>query len=109
MPTLANRAGLMALVLALADPAAALAGRRLPSPAWSVVGGRKSLSGSGAFFLATLILAFLFSYAACTINVPGLLGTAAILTVLEGGLGYGLDNLPLPLLAGLCGKYWLGL
>src|ERR1700745_3883494 len=42
-----------ALVRGLADPAAALAGTRMKSLGWVVMGGQKTLSGSVAFYFVT--------------------------------------------------------
>lgn len=98
-----------ALVLALADPIAAVAGSRLASPHWVVPGGTKSAAGSTAFFLVAAVLAIGLSAAAGTATPSVTLGTAAILTAVEGGLGYGLDNLPLPIVAAVAGAVLLGL
>jgi dolichol kinase len=110
-----------ALVLALADPVAALAGERLGGsrgpvfgrdlpgwrvPGWRVPGGAKTAAGSAAFCAVTLVVG-----AALTgldpARLPRVLAAAAVLTAVEGSIGYGLDNLPLPPLASLLAMDWL--
>jgi dolichol kinase len=98
-----------ALVLAIADPAAAVAGKRSASTGWRVIGGRKSLSGSLMVFLVSGALATTFSVAAQEPHLLGVLAVATLLTIIEGSLGYGLDNLALPLAAALLGETLLGL
>jgi dolichol kinase len=105
-----------ALVLALADPAAALAGERLGGPdrrllgrrlpRWRVPGGARTAAGSAAFCAVTLLVG-----AALTgldpARLPRVLAAAAVLSAVEGSIGYGLDNLPLPPLASLLAMDWL--
>jgi dolichol kinase len=98
-----------ALVLAVADPVAGAVGRRAASPRWSVPGATKSLGGSLAFFAVSALLASGFVIAADPSRLPAALGVAAGLTLIEGSLGYGLDNLPIPLAAALAGETLLGL
>jgi phytol kinase len=95
------------LVLALADPAAALAGRRLRSPGWRVAGGQKTLAGSAAFLAVALALGALFATRPEALLLVG--AAALLLAAIEGSIGYGLDNLPLPLVASLIGVRWLGM
>jgi phytol kinase len=97
-----------ALVLALADPAAALAGERLGGPGWPVVGGRKTAAGSAAF----LVVAVAVGVALTGLSpgrLPAVMGAALLLTAVEASIGYGLDNLPLPAVASLLAVGWLGL
>ncbi len=97
------------LVLALADPAAAVVGQRLPRPGWRVAGGKKTAGGSLALFSVSLTLGTIFAAAS---GGPRLLATvvvSAVLTVIEGSLGYGLDNLLLPPAAAMLGQTLLGL
>jgi phytol kinase len=96
-----------ALVLAFADPAASLVGKRLNSLSWPVSGGRKSLLGSLAFFAVALALGTVFASVAGTGAILAVLGAAALLTAVEATLGFGLDNLVIPLVAGLLGEQWL--
>ena len=98
-----------ALVLALADPAASVVGRRMAGPSWTVPGGRKSVPGSVGF----LIVAFALGTTFVGVEGSGMFlaaaGSAVALTAVEAGLGFGLDNLLVPLIAGLLGEYWLRL
>lgn len=98
-----------ALVLALADPAAHLIGHDMRSWSWSVPGGTKSTAGSVAFFAVALILACLFGRAWGTTALFPVVLVCFLLTALEGALGYGLDNLPVPIAAAMLGQYALGL
>jgi dolichol kinase len=96
------------LVLAFADPLAALAGS-VRGPAWIVPGGRKSLWGSLAFLATALGLGAVFGIAGGGVRPLGAAGAAAALTVVEAGSGFGLDNLLLPILGTLAGRAWLAL
>lgn len=96
-----------ALVLALADTAAATIGERLPSPTWKVAGGRKSLIGSLAFLAVALALGLAFTAASGQVSVLAALAAAVLLALVEASLGYGLDNLPVPILGGVLGEYVL--
>lgn len=98
-----------ALMLALPDPAAALVGQRFASVCWPVVGGQKSVLGSLTFFVVALALGAAFALAAGNGALVGAATVALALTVVEGVLGYGLDNLFIPVLAGLLGEQWLRL
>lgn len=90
------------LILAICDPLAALVGRRWPVGAYRIFGDRKSLAGSGAFFIGAIAVS------AVTLWVFGLgddlaqaaplvLLVAAVATVLEAVSVRGLDNLTVPL------------
>jgi phytol kinase len=98
-----------ALVLALCDPVAAAAGQHLHSRGWVVPGGVKSAAGSGAFFLVAALLSAGFSLSVGGFWLPAVLAGAAILTAVEASLGYGLDNLPVPVVAAVMGQTLLGL
>jgi dolichol kinase len=91
---------LAALTFALADPAAALVGARVRSPRWAVWKGAKSLSGSLAFAGVVLVIG-LVTTAWAPIPISAIVVAALLLAVVEGSLGYGLDNLVLPPLAAL--------
>lgn len=99
-----------ALVLALADPAANRAGGSLRSPSWRVAGGTKSLAGSAAFFVVSCTLGILFTVRLdATGLLPAVVAVAPILTVSEGLVGFGLDNLVIPIVAGTLAEYTFGL
>jgi dolichol kinase len=102
-----------ALVLAFGDTAAAMVGSRragVSAPRmYRVSGGTKTVRGSAAMFAVTLALALGFGALVGDPRPLAALIVAAALTVIEGSLGYGLDNLPLPLAAGLLAESLLGL
>jgi dolichol kinase len=98
-----------ALMLALADPAAAVVGRQFGSSRWRIPGGEKSVFGTLAFFLAALAIGVGFALGAGNGSILAVAAAAIVLTGLEATLGYGLDNLFIPVLAGLLGEYWLTL
>jgi dolichol kinase len=93
-----------ALVLALADPAAGDMGGRVTSLSWRVPGGTKSLCGSLALFVVVAGLGAIFGIAVGDLRPVKLAAAAAVLSVIEGSLGYGLDNLLLPLAAFVLGQ-----
>jgi phytol kinase len=88
------------LILALADPAAALIGSRYGHTRYATVGGAKSAEGSVAFFIVALLstqitlLLFTETGRAETILVSLTLALAA--TLLEAVTGWGFDNLFVP-------------
>lgn len=98
-----------ALMLALPDPAAAVVGRRFSSLRWRIPGGHKSILGSLAFFTVAFTVGTVFALAAGNGSILGVAAAAAVLAGVEATLGYGLDNLFIPVLAGLVGEYWLRL
>jgi dolichol kinase len=98
-----------ALVLALADPAASVVGRRMTGPSWTVPGGRKSVPGSVGFLIVAFALGTTFVAVEGSGMVLAAAGAAVALTAVEAGLGFGLDNLLVPPIAGLLGEYWLRL
>ena len=98
-----------ALVLGLADPAAALVGSRIRGLGWAVVGGHKTLSGSAAFYIVAVGVGVLIGVATGGPHWFGVVGAAAVLTAIEASIGYGLDNLPVPAVASSLGIVWLGL
>jgi len=97
-----------ALVLTLADSAAAVIGTRFPGAVYRVTGGSKSLGGSCTCWiiagaskaLAGWMTDSAWSWAACA-------GLAAIVTGLEAISPRGLDNLSLPLGTAVA-VYWIG-
>jgi dolichol kinase len=98
-----------ALVLGAADPAAALVGKRLEGIGWPVIGGHKTLAGSLAFGVVTVAIGLVMGIGVGDMSFLAALGVAAVLTVIEGSVGYGLDNVPVPAVASLLGLSWLGL
>ena len=98
-----------ALMLALPDPAAAVVGGRFGSRHWRVPGGEKSVIGSMAFYAVAFVVGIGFALAAGNGSLLAVAAAAGVLTVIEATLGYGLDNLFIPVVAGLLGEYWLRL
>jgi phytol kinase len=96
-------------MLALPDPAAAVVGRRFDSLRWRIPGGEKSVLGSLAFFTVAFAIGTAFVLAAGNGSILAVAAAAVVLTGIEATLGYGLDNLFIPVLAGLLGEYWLRL
>jgi phytol kinase len=98
-----------ALVLGAADPVAALVGKRLEGVGWPVFGGHKTLAGSLAFALVTIAIGLLMGVGVGDVRFLAVLGAAVVLASIEGSLGYGLDNVPVPAVGSLLGVSWLGL
>jgi len=98
-----------ALVLGLADPAAAQVGKRVRGVEWPVVGGHKTLAGSLTFAALTVGIGLAMSLATGDLRILSVLGAAAVLALVEGSLGYGLDNIPVPAVGSLLGISMLGL
>lgn len=89
------------MMLALADGLAGLVGRQFGGEGYRVWGGTKSLIGNLTFFLTALfiMLAFVYVFVFEPTSQQWLLAIAgaAVLTVIEGSLGGGFDNLAVPL------------
>jgi phytol kinase len=100
--------GLGAMTFALADPAAATIGGRIRSPRWAVWRGSKSLSGSVAFAGVSVVIGLLAA-TFVPVNPGAIVAVAVFLALVEGSLGFGLDNLALPPLAVLSWRAVLGL
>jgi phytol kinase len=98
-----------ALVLALADPAAALVGARVNGPGWTVLGGRKTIAGSVSFAAVGIGLGVLVGLVTGGPHLFAACAAAAVLTTIEGTVGYGMDNLFVPAVASALGIIWLGL
>jgi phytol kinase len=98
-----------ALVLGIADPVAALVGKRLKGFGWPVVGGEKTLVGTLSFALVAVVIGLLIGVGVGDVRWLAVLGAAAVLAAIEGSLGYGLDNVPVPAVASVLGIVWLGL
>ena len=86
------------LILTAADAAAALVGRRFGRARRMPGGARKSLAGSGAFFLVAFAIAQTgLSFSTAPLEaLRAALAVAALATVVEALLGNGLDNLFVP-------------
>ena len=98
-----------ALVLGIADPTAALIGKRLKRVGWPVLGGHKTLAGALSFAMVSVAIGVLIGIGVGDVRLLAILGAAAVLASIEGTLGYGLDNVPVPLVASALGVSWLGL
>ncbi|HEV2033697.1 MAG TPA: hypothetical protein VGU71_05785, partial [Candidatus Dormibacteraeota bacterium] len=98
-----------ALVLGAADPAAALIGKRLGGIGWPVIGGEKTLAGTLSFALVAVAIGLLIGVGVGEVHLLAVVGAAAVLAAIEGSLGYGMDNLPVPAVASVLGISWLGL
>lgn len=81
-------------VMGISDPLAGLVGEKFGKHSFAISGNNKSLEGSLAFFISTLVLTLLFASAS---GYPVIL-IPAILTLVEFSLVYGLDNLALPII-----------
>ncbi len=98
-----------ALVLGVADPAAAQVGKHVHGVEWPVIGGHKTLAGSLTFAAVTVGIGLAMSMATGDVRILAVLGAAAVLSLVEGSLGYGLDNVPVPAVGSLLGISMLGL
>jgi phytol kinase len=98
-----------ALVVAIADPAAAIVGSRFRSMRWSVIGGQKTLAGSLVFTTVAVAIGLVIGAGAGEVRFLAVVGAALVLALVEGSLGYGLDNIPVPAVASLLGISALGL
>jgi hypothetical protein len=61
------------------------------------------------FALVTIAIGLLIGIGVGDVRVLAVLGSAVVLTTVEGSLGYGLDNIPVPAVASVLGFTWLGL
>lgn len=98
------------LVMGVSDPLAGFAGQRYGRRAYRVLGAHKTYLGSGVFFVTTLVLTLAAVARTHDLSVGSLAVVpllAAILTVVEGLSGRGLDNVLLPAVAaGLLTFVW---
>lgn len=91
------------LVLALSDGLAGLIGRLFGTHHYYLFGADKTIIGSTVFFTMTFILVFFILTNEGVATVTTLwqsAGIAAAVTVVEGSVGYGLDNFAVPLVTG---------
>jgi phytol kinase len=96
------------LHLALADGAAAVVGKLLGKKYYYLFGASKTYIGSSAFFGTSLMILLSFlvvTGAVSPINVAMIVAGAAILTLVEGSVGIGLDNLAVPLTAAVITEF----
>lgn len=90
------------LVMGVSDPLAGFAGQRYGRRAYRVLSAHKTYLGSSVFFMTTLVLTLATVAATNDLSVGSLAVIpllAAILTVVEGLSGRGLDNVLLPAVA----------
>jgi phytol kinase len=87
-----------ALTFGLADPVAAVVGERGVGPRWRVWRGAKSLGGSVAF-AAVVVAIGLAAASWAPLSLGAIVAMAVGLAIVEGSLGYGLDNVVVPPLA----------
>ena len=83
------------LIMGVSDAIGGLVGERFGKHIFMILGNKKSLEGSLVFFGCSLILTYLFY----PIFGHNLFLIPLILTVIEFGFIYGLDNLVLPIVA----------
>jgi phytol kinase len=93
-----------ALILGLSDGLAGLIGQKMGRRPYRIT-GPKTIEGSFVFFIVTVTIFLILSG-----EKPGLINpiglfvmaiAALLLTAVEGSLGKGWDNLPIPILGGL--------
>ena len=99
------------LVMAIGDGLAGLLGPQLNSPRWHLFGQGKSLAGTAAMALGALAVLTLLQQTAliqglAAPNLPNLMLIAALATALEQLSAFGIDNLSVPLSAGLLWQHW---
>ncbi len=85
------------LVMGIADPLAGLIGEQFGTRRNQLLNNSKSLEGSLAFFISSLILTLLFASSGTPIS--SIILIPIVLTFVEHLLVYGLDNLALPIVA----------
>lgn len=83
-------------IMGISDALAGFIGERWGKVKVRLLGNTKSIEGSAAFFLSSLAITYLFHR---DISV-GFFALPLLLSVVEFGLVFGLDNLILPVLAG---------
>jgi phytol kinase len=99
------------LVMAIGDGLAGLVGPQLRSPRWRVLGQGKSLAGTVAMGGCALVVLVLLQLIAQSQGMaapgwPQLIAIALLATALEQGSSFGIDNLTVPLSAGLLWQHW---
>ncbi len=99
------------LVMAIGDGLAGLVGPQLRSPRWRVRGQGKSLAGTvamsgGALVVLVLLQLIAQSQGMAAPGWPQLIAIALLATALEQGSSFGIDNLTVPISAGLLWQHW---
>lgn len=84
------------MILAFSDPIAAIVGKKFPMGRYSLFGNQKTLSGSTAFFIVTLLLSILFYGSMETQVILTSLLIAFVSTVSEAIANKGYDNIFIP-------------
>ena len=101
------------LVMAIGDGLAGLLGPQLRSPRWQLLSQGKSLAGTLAMAIGALLVLLLLQRAAQNTGLiapalPNLVVIAAFATALEQLSAFGLDNLTVPISAGVLWQHWAG-
>jgi len=86
------------LHLSVADGLAALIGTRFGKKTrYRVFGHTKSIVGSGAFFITSLLILSVYGYVSGAVSLSWVMGGAFVATILENIGIYGIDNIIVPL------------
>ena len=95
------------LILGFSDTSANIIGNQWKLWEFKIMSQNKSISGSAAFFLCSLIISYSTAhYIGLNIKLDMLLVLCLILTLIEAVHIFGLDNLTLPLLSGISWNYF---
>lgn len=93
-----------ALILGLSDGFACILGRRYGKRGYNIT-GYKTLEGSTSFFITTVMVLMVVTFLSGTVLSPVkvcmILGGSLALTLIEGALGRGWDNLFIPISAAI--------
>lgn len=92
------------LMLTLADGLASIAGTWVKSTRYRIFGAEKSIFGSATFFVVAVILLLGFFQAIGVVNTSTILSSlviAVFLTITEGSMNKGFDNIVVPVATGL--------
>ena len=95
------------LILGFSDTSANIIGNQWNLWEFKIMSQNKSIGGSAAFFLCSLIISYSTAhYIGLNIKLDMLLVLCLILTLIEAVHIFGLDNLTLPLLSGISWNYF---
>ena len=95
------------LILSFADTSANIIGSKWKIWEFKIMSQSKSISGSAAFFLCSVIISYSTAYyVGLDIKLDMLLVLCSTLTLIEAVHIFGLDNLTLPLLSGISWNYF---